>query len=578
MRVSELLTEGVEKFLELAPSVEGHMADKENPHAVTKEDVGLGNVTNDLQAKDADFRSHKEAAVLDHPAGSVTGEKLATGAVTEEKLAEDAVTTAKLKAGGITAEKLADSAVTAEKIAAKAVTAEKLATDSVSGDALRNGCVSETALSGSVRSTIAKKVDKETGKGLSQNDFTDADKAKLDAITVVDGKELLVDTGKLVLKETPLTYCRTGHTYVERKDTVLATNVSKIYGAEPDNREGTLRVAYRDTNGIFKVMTRDGTGKTCTLTGTANTSRWSRQGGYIYLSEMAGNTVTIYRGYSTSNATAELWNTLTISQNGDLQLRDVLVDSNGNIWVMYYTNVESTSSRVYIEFFDSTGTRQWFRFIKMLGKGHTGYATPTNNDTVFDNRFTHAFLYKDELYVASVLGDALGNINSSSTVMTQKYAVLRLDSAGELTGKYHAHNGIGDNNIMQDICIHNGYLYAFGRPYFWRFAIDGDGTGTQLWNFSDINYRLRGITPDAEGRLHAMLKTSDDLLRLVLIRTNTDCNMGVYGENFLVNQELTEMYDMARYTTKGMELFSIPEGTTNLVSTSYLPADVYEAV
>ncbi len=70
----------------LNTAFEKHCADKSNPHAVTKEQVGLENVDNVRQAAKADFDAHTTDAVLDHPDGSVTADKIADGSINENKL------------------------------------------------------------------------------------------------------------------------------------------------------------------------------------------------------------------------------------------------------------------------------------------------------------------------------------------------------------------------------------------------------------------------------------------------------------------------------------------------------------
>ena len=67
-------------------ALEGHKADESNPHAVTKEQVGLGNVDDVKQASKAEFDAHASAEVLSHPDGSVTTSKIAEGAINENKL------------------------------------------------------------------------------------------------------------------------------------------------------------------------------------------------------------------------------------------------------------------------------------------------------------------------------------------------------------------------------------------------------------------------------------------------------------------------------------------------------------
>ena len=92
-------------------ALEEHKADKDNPHAVTKAQVGLENVDNVKQAAKADFDAHTSAAVLDHPDGSVTEGKIADGAVTEDKILSGAVTADKIADGAVTGNKLAESSI-----------------------------------------------------------------------------------------------------------------------------------------------------------------------------------------------------------------------------------------------------------------------------------------------------------------------------------------------------------------------------------------------------------------------------------------------------------------------------------
>lgn len=72
------------------------------------------------------MKKHREAAVLDHPDGSVITEKLRDGAVVENKLAGNAVSEGKIRDGAVTERKLADSAVTVNKIKNGAITDEKI--------------------------------------------------------------------------------------------------------------------------------------------------------------------------------------------------------------------------------------------------------------------------------------------------------------------------------------------------------------------------------------------------------------------------------------------------------------------
>lgn len=87
-------------------ALEGHKADESNPHAVTKEQVGLGNVDDVKQASKAEFDAHASAEVLDHPNGSVTTAKISDEAVTTLKLADGSVTSDKITDGTIDETKL----------------------------------------------------------------------------------------------------------------------------------------------------------------------------------------------------------------------------------------------------------------------------------------------------------------------------------------------------------------------------------------------------------------------------------------------------------------------------------------
>ena len=95
-KISELLNRAVEGFYKTMDTLQEHIAKRDNPHGVTKEQIGLGNVQNVKAASADSFDSHKKAAVLDHPDGSVTEQKLASGAVTAPKIQNGAVTPEKI--------------------------------------------------------------------------------------------------------------------------------------------------------------------------------------------------------------------------------------------------------------------------------------------------------------------------------------------------------------------------------------------------------------------------------------------------------------------------------------------------
>lgn len=116
-------------YKEKIATTEEHIANTSNPHSVTKEHVGLGNVDNAKQATKTEFDEHREATTLDHPDGCVTVDKLANMAVSTIKIDTSAVTTTKLANKAVTTAKLADSAVNQSKIADGAVGFKQLDTD-----------------------------------------------------------------------------------------------------------------------------------------------------------------------------------------------------------------------------------------------------------------------------------------------------------------------------------------------------------------------------------------------------------------------------------------------------------------
>lgn len=76
MKAVELLKGAINKFLELAPKFSEHAESLENPHAVTKSQVGLGSVKNEEQATKAEFNEHKGNRENPH---SVTKEQVGLG-------------------------------------------------------------------------------------------------------------------------------------------------------------------------------------------------------------------------------------------------------------------------------------------------------------------------------------------------------------------------------------------------------------------------------------------------------------------------------------------------------------------
>lgn len=58
-KVSKDLNKGIETFLETSAGMTEHIVDKDNPHEVTKAQIGLDKVTNVYQASNVDLTAHK---------------------------------------------------------------------------------------------------------------------------------------------------------------------------------------------------------------------------------------------------------------------------------------------------------------------------------------------------------------------------------------------------------------------------------------------------------------------------------------------------------------------------------------
>lgn len=152
----------------LIDEINAHQADKDNPHHVTKAQVGLGNVNNT-----ADLNkpvSHAVQAALDLKQNALTiGEGLNLDGVTLTNMAPNIQS-------DWNASTAADGQILNKPV---------LATVATSGDYadLANAPdLSSYAIQDEVNAGLAQKVDKVAGKVLSTNDFTNAFKTKLEGI------------------------------------------------------------------------------------------------------------------------------------------------------------------------------------------------------------------------------------------------------------------------------------------------------------------------------------------------------------------------------------------------------------
>lgn len=523
MRVSEILNGGVEQFLELAPSIEDHMENTDNPHGVTKEKIGLGNVTNDLQAKDTDFRSHKDAAVLDHPAGSVTTEKLAADAVTAEKIADGAV----------------------------------------GSGALAKGCVADANLAAAVRKTIAGKVDKVSGMGLSQNSFTDAEKTKLGAITVVDEEQHVLDTEKLVLNTEPLQLCKSGMGYVYRGERVDADDVGEFITVETDTINGNIAIVYRDTAGVYTLRCyyyNSAYGwKWYTVKGTENTVCHYQYGGNVYFAEIDGNVVTVR--WRTMWSEMFDYGTFTLSQTGTLDLRYIFKDSVG-IRIVYIRDV-TTSAVLHVDSFKKADASLLWTYSLAMDR-LSDYTPPLEaNDTIYGRR------------LRMVIKDEIANDLYIAPVLASSYGLIRLDADGKVQGKYFDVLNTTDTYVLQDLTRVNGKVYAWSRTYLHRYDI-ATGRETDVWR--DSTTRLRGFDVDMNGRAYMLTEKKNGETAIHLINADRDNKVFDYNAPGDFRQVIDGTYLLARYTPEGFRLYEMPEGTTKIVSHLYVPTEIYTVV
>lgn len=399
MRVSEVLSGSVETFLTLAPEMQDHLDSAENPHKVTKKQVGLGNVTDEKQATDADFRSHKTAPVLDHPAASVTTEKLQNGAVTQEKIADGAVGSA----------------------------------------ALQKGSVENTHLHEVVRNKIDGKVDKVEGMGLSHNSFTDAEKAKLGAIAVTDGAQLQVDTEALVLKSKPLCLKKTGTRLIKEKERVLVPPnvIEQLLTATTDLQSGMTYVIGQKSSDILAVyFVKDGVMLKRHYATDRDVCQYVDKD-TVYFGELQGG----YANIKKFDGTASPWKQFAVKVSSATTLQDfhVLEDR----VVLIYT-CDANEGEMHVESFALDGSREWEYVTGSVLR--EAYA----DTDVYTRRFPKSVMVGDELYFAPVLDSISG------------HAALRLDRNGNCTGKYMPiTNYTVETDVLSGLTFSGGSLYGF---------------------------------------------------------------------------------------------------------------------
>ena len=513
MRVSEVLSGSVETFLEMAPEMQNHVDCGENPHKVTKSQVGLGNVTDEKQATEKDFLSHKSAPILDHPAASVTTEKLKDGAVTGEKIADGAVGDAKIKTDSITPRCFVPE----------------------------------------FRDLVASKMNKEEGMGLSQNSFTDAEKTKLGAISLKDGEGLTVDTASLVLKSAPLRLRSAGSELIFKEELERAENeeFSEVYTVTEDPYYGSTRIAGRDASGIYKVYSINRLGRIDRFYGSANTECFCAHDAILYFAETDGEKILLrHLDVSTPVVT-----TLSVKRTPVTRVQDVFV-LDDRIVVLYMGG--TSDSTLFVESFTREGEHEW-EFIT-----HTARIKDHEDTEMYDRRFRRAVMERDNLYIAPVLDT------------THPYAVLRVNRDGELTGKYMPLTSFTNaREVLMDLTVYDGHIYAF-KPSGHIYKIQPE-TGMIYTSFCDgaVLGGIRGLSVSEGGDVSVLVQAYKTGTQYFYKIPQKAIGKPVrqYPE-MILKKEMDRDYLFYCRTKLGHEFVRLEE--TAVISHIYTDADTYE--
>ncbi|MGM9937144.1 MAG: hypothetical protein ACI38A_07345 [Candidatus Ornithomonoglobus sp.] len=215
---------------------------------------------------------HKTAAVLDHPNGSVTNEKLAdycvntikiaqgainnnrisNGAVDARAILDGSVTTAKIADGAVTAEKLADGSVTNEKLADGSVTADKLADICIMPEMLEDKSVTIEKLADSLRSSYDGTTGVLTAPILKELSINSGQPYNLD-VAEINGHPLRDDTARAeAAKATKFYVSDSAPTYT------TAGNIGDIAAVKTDSETDPYNPIYMCLGKVSKIVLADG--------------------------------------------------------------------------------------------------------------------------------------------------------------------------------------------------------------------------------------------------------------------------------------------------------------------------------
>lgn len=537
MRVSEILHAGVEQFLELTPSIKEHLETAGNPHATTKADIGLGNVTNDPQATEADFRAHTEKATLDHPDKSVTEEKLMDGAVSGAKLAPGAVT------------------------------ADKIAENAVNSNAIKDGSVASEHLTTTLRNIINGKVSREEGMGLSETSFTVDEKNKLAAITVKNGTAD-IDLSTLVSRAEPLKIRKTGKGFDTVPSDLYQADVSEILSFESFPANGISALGYKNTAGNFVSAFYKNNKKYCTYTGGTGAGHSTMSNGRLVHAEAADGILNILTATAHQDSpTLSAWTTVQLQTTDEVILRHVFLRWIVSTSVYELTVIYATPkyNYLYIDRFtvkSGEPTLTWQKKLLM------------NSYVSSDTRL----LYGSWFRMACI--DGSGTLYVAPFYCSpEPYAVLRFNSDGEITGRYLKVLWAGQPQfVMRDLILDGRYLYGYTAVGITRIDTE---TGTETCMYEAMNgniWHMRGLMLLPDGHLAFYgISVSTGQGHILLLYT-TDEEIVVHSTGILSDTLLAEPALFCRSVnafSPEIQGLYLDEDTGDLSSKRFIEYDTY---
>ncbi|MDD6308217.1 MAG: hypothetical protein PUB07_02535 [Clostridia bacterium] len=574
MKVSEALQKGVEDFLTLTPQATAHMESHENPHAVTAAQVGLGEIINERQATAAELSAHQNASTMPHVAGSVKTAHLDDGVVTSAKLSNDAVI----------AEKIALGAVTEKKIAYHAVKEDKLGDTSVSTRVLKNGAVTENkiaadavsmpCLAPALRKYIEGKVDKVDGLGLSQNSFTDSEKAKLAAINVTEG-DLSVDLSSYANSALPLSLVPTGQRLIQKGSETIS-GVGEFVSAYANPYTKTLLeswTASEDGHYVVRATLPDST--QFTVDGPVGATCHCLTEDALYIPVVSEQDVLIYQRFiADGSGTATLWKTISLTSVSNIELIEIFVEESQI--KLLYTACVSTEDHTRLHCFSYSGEELWKVYTITLFRTTMTQSYPQAD--YFAPRFRKAVDgVNGELFCCG--GMYRGQIEDGPNVsMINAY---RINSEGVITKGYGVRpNSVTLKDLYLDICTALGnrvYVWAYGDVYCF------DADTSEKYTFLKTKKMIqkgRGLSSTADGKLMmAQTVQKPD--------TGVDCTeISFIDGTMFVNARdrelvtdsflLDTIYNYTQLHGDSVLCYRYDEDTSSLVRDEYRLAKVYD--